>query len=346
LAAQRTASGAGDDRRPGPRARFREGEGVPPSRRRGPVPGGGEVTPGKVTSADVLEALHRATGMPIVADYYTRLYLPADVSVQNATLFDALNRLADRMRLRWNKEGEWLQFRSTSYFHDRLKEVPNRLLRRWVASRKQHGFLTLDDICEIVSLPPAQLDAEEMAEGARVLYGLMEWELFPRRGGLRPYLKHLAEFTPAQRQQMQTPPGLPFSRMTLAQQQGFLTLALGRDGNGTARLEHLAGAAMRVDYAVPGTYEWRSLPEEWRLSPGATTPFTAEALLPRLRERTRESALRAARQIDPQVSEAQIRPTEPVLTILYLPGPGSPLSVGGIHIARSSEDRTMVVRAP
>jgi hypothetical protein len=299
-----------------------------------------------VTTAEVLEAIHQATGLPIVADYYTRLYPASSLSVQNARVFDALNRLGDTLRLRWRKEGEWLQFRSTSYFHDRLKEVPNHLLRRWAASRKQHGFLTLDDICEIVGLTGAQLDAEEMAEGARALYGLMEWDLFPRRGGLRAYLKHLAQFNPAQRRQMQTPQGLFFSQMTLAQQQGFLALALGGDGIGPARLEHLAGATMRVDFAVPGSYEWRSLPEEWYLSPGATTPFTAEALLPRLRERTREAALRAARQIDPQVSEAQIRPTEPALTILYLPGPGSPLSVGGIHIARSSEDRTMAVRAP
>jgi hypothetical protein len=320
-----------------------------------------------VTTAEVLEAIHQATGLPIVADYYTRLYPASSLSVQDVRVFDALNLLGDTMRLRWRKEapgptptfrgypalrapargaGGWLQFRSTSYFHDRVKEVPNRLLRRWAASRKQHGFLPLDDLCEIASLPSAQLDAEEMAEGARVLYGLMEWALFPRRGGLRPYLKHLAAFTPAQRRQMQTPPGLPFSHMSLAQQQGFLTVALGRDGNGMARLEHLAGATMRVDYAVPGTYEWHPLLDEWRLSPGPTSPFTAEALLPRVRERTREAALLAARRIDPQVTAAQIRPTEPVLTILYLPGSGSPLSAGGIHVARTSEKRTMAVRAP
>jgi hypothetical protein len=174
----------------------------------------------------------------------------------------------------------------------------------------------------------------------------MEWALFPRRGGLRPYLRHLAAFTPAQRRQMQTLPGLPFSRMSLAQQQGFLTLAQGEDRNGVPLLEHLAGATMRVDYAVPGTYEWSPLPEEWRLRPGATSPFTAAALLPRVRERSREAALLAARRIDPQVTAAQIHPTEPTLTILYLPGPGSPLSAGGIHIARSSEDRRMAVRAP
>jgi hypothetical protein len=299
-----------------------------------------------VTTAEVLEAIHQATGLPIVADYYTRLYPASSLSVRDVRVFDALNSLCDTMRLRWRKDGDWLQFRSTSYFHDRLKEVPNRLLQRWATSRKQHGFLTLDDICEIVGLSWAQLNAEEMAEGARALYGLMEWALFPRRGGLRPYLQHLAAFTPAQRQQMQTPAGLPFSQMSLAQQQGFLTLALGGEGNGPAPLEHLSGATMRVDYAVPGAYEWSPLPDEWRFSPGATSPFTAEALLPRVRERSREAALLAARRIDPQVTAAQIRPTELTLTILYLPGPGSPLSAGGIHIARSSEDRRMAVRAP
>ena len=46
------------------------------------------------------------------------------------------------MRLRWNKDGSWLQFRSTSYYDDRLKEVPNRLLARWAARRRQSGMIT------------------------------------------------------------------------------------------------------------------------------------------------------------------------------------------------------------
>src|SRR5205823_2393907 len=61
----------------------------------------------KVTTADVLEAVHRACGLPIVADFYTRLYSPAEVSVQNEPVFDALNWVADSMRLRWIKEGDW-----------------------------------------------------------------------------------------------------------------------------------------------------------------------------------------------------------------------------------------------
>jgi hypothetical protein len=97
----------------------------------------GAATGKKITSADVLEVLHRASGVPIVADYYTRLYDPKAVSLHNQPLFEVLNQLADRLRLRWNREastrgaGVWLQFRSISFYYARLKEVPNRQLTRW-----------------------------------------------------------------------------------------------------------------------------------------------------------------------------------------------------------------------
>jgi hypothetical protein len=67
----------------------------------------------------------------------------------------------------------WLQSRSTSFFDDRTKEVPNRLLERWAASRQKHGALTLDDLLEIAQLPDAKLDGAEMAEGARECWGLL-----------------------------------------------------------------------------------------------------------------------------------------------------------------------------
>src|SRR5439155_11070175 len=127
-------------------------------------------------------ALHQATGMPIVADFYTRLYQPEAVSVRNERLFDALNRLGDTMRLRWNKDesagaGTWLQFRSMTYYHDRLKEVPNRLLTRWSTARREQGMLPLEDLAEIGQLPNAQLEAASMAEGVRERWGLSEWDL-------------------------------------------------------------------------------------------------------------------------------------------------------------------------
>jgi Putative zinc-finger len=201
----------------------------------------------RVTSADVLEALHRATDLPIIADYYTRLFPRVAVSVGNRTIWEALNQLADAMRMRWHKEGNWLQFRSASYFNDRLKEVPNRLLDRWAASRRQHGALTLDDLVEIAQLSDAQLDAKEMAEGARECFGLAEWSL-ASNGNLRRHLRFLSAFTPAQRQEAMSDSGLPFDRMTLAQQQRFLISLLKPEDTPLASAEELAGATLKVEY--------------------------------------------------------------------------------------------------
>jgi hypothetical protein len=277
----------------------------------------GAVPEPRLTTADVLEALHRATGLPIVADYYTHLYPPAEVSVRNALLFDALNQLADTMRLRWTRDGKWLQFRSTSFFNDRLKEVPNRLLSHWAASRREHGALTLDDLIEIAGLSDAQLDATGMAEGARACFGLTEWDL-PRLGHVRPHLRFLAEFTPAQRQQAQALAGLPFTQMTLAQQQGYFARAFLHRSD--THLEDLARATLHVDYTLPGWFRWSPSRREDRPWP--------------VRERTPEAALQAARRLDPQVTEAQIVPSALDVTILYMPQPNA----GPVHLVNSQND--------
>jgi RNA polymerase sigma-70 factor, ECF subfamily len=300
----------------------------------------------KVTSADVLEALHRATGLPIVADYYTRLYDARAVSLRNRPLFEALNQLADKMRLRWNREatgspGGWLQFRSTTFYYDRLKEVPNRQLNRWVASRSKHGFLTLDDLIEIAQLSDVQLDAADMAEGARDYWGLLEWDLVGSlTGGLiRPQLRALAEFTPAQRQEMLSPGGLAFARMSLAQQQKFIGFALQFGSTPLQSLDELAGATLRVKYTQPGSFEWRPPGPWWLryvvpLEPGKRVP------LPPIREKSREAALASLRRVDSHIREAilqacrradpradpsswdeaaQIVPTTRELAIIYTP---------------------------
>jgi hypothetical protein len=306
----------------------------------------------KVTMADVLEALHHATGRPIVADYYTRLYKPEDVSVRKQPLFDALNQVADTMRLRWNKEGGWLQFRSSSYYDDRLKEVPNRLLTRWAAVRRQHGMLPLDELIEMAQLPDAELDAAEMAEGARECFGLEEWDL-ARNGNLRPQLRYLATFTPEQRQLAMSAEGLAFTRMSLQQQQQYLA-------NGIVQplesLEDLAGAVLRVEYTQPGEFQWQP-PESWLwwawpIEPG---PQGRRAFMPPLRARTREAVIQAVRRIEPQVREgllkmfryglqppgdnlhpeeadrwlqgAEIVPTRLDLTIAYIPGTSNRLLI-------------------
>jgi hypothetical protein len=309
-----------------------------------PTTGGNAPEP-KVTSADVLEALHRATGMPIVSDYYTHLYKPDIVSVRNRPLFDALNDLADTMHLHWSRDAEarWLQFRSTGFFNDRLKEVPNRLLMRWAAARRQHGAATLDDLCEIAQLSDAQLNAADMAEGARLCWGLEEWDL-GRNGNLRKHLRYLAGFTPAQREEALGPTGLPFARMPLAQQQQFITFALEYADDPLQSLDDLAGSTLRVEYTLPGRFQWGA-PTAWGYTrwvvPLEAGPRGKRVLRPPVQERTREAAVEALHRIDPKIreallqsmrrgdprvdaappdDEAQIVPTRLNLTVLYVPG--------------------------
>jgi RNA polymerase sigma-70 factor, ECF subfamily len=293
-----------------------------------------------VTTADVLEMLHRATGFPIVADFYTRIFAKGKVSVREQPLFDALNTLGDAMRIRWNKEDRWLQFRSISYYDDRLKEVSSRLLSRWAATRRQRGALRVEDLIEIAQLSDAQLDAAEMAEGARQCWGLAEWGL-AGNGILRPHLRYLAEFTPAQRDEAMSPAGLPLMKMSLVQQQGFLALGI-RPAVRLESMEDLAGAVLRVDYRQPGEFRWQ--PPGWLqwFVPFEPGPSGRRALTPPIQGRTREAALQALREMDPRLREAvrqaagrfagpgqevqlvseaaEIVPTELDLVFVYMPG--------------------------
>jgi hypothetical protein len=291
-----------------------EGTGAQPSGGRS-IPG--ETASGKprVTHADLLEALHRATGLPIVADAYTRLYEPEAVSLHDQPLFDALNQLADTTRLRWHfGDGKWLQFRSASYFNDRLKEVPNRLLARWSASRRQHGALTLADLAEIAQLSDAQLDAAEVAEGAQACFDLQEWPL--AQGMARPHLRYLATLTPAQQQAAMSTAGLAFRQMSLGQQQQFIQFAFyqytNRPPTAGIDLGELEGASLRIAYRQPGDYQW------WPADGlrGDLPERAAELSL--ISGPTREEALQRARRIDPQIQPDAIVPAEPGVIFQYV----------------------------
>jgi hypothetical protein len=168
---------------------------------------------------------------------------------RDVTLFDALGRLSDTMRLRWSKDGDWLRFRSTGFFHDRLKEVPNRLLARWAESRRIHKTLRLDDLLEIAQLPDTQLQSQHMAEGARSLFGLVEWDLV-RSGNLLHHWRYLAALSPAQRRAALSEEGVSFARLSLPQQQTFVALNLGRQAE-HVQLEHFARATLQVEFKQP-----------------------------------------------------------------------------------------------
>jgi hypothetical protein len=322
--------------------------------RRPPPDGEGTAQPrvhDSVTSADVLEALHRATGMPVVGDYYTRLHTPREVTVRDRPLFETLNRLADTTRHQWRKDGSWLQFRTASFYDERMKEVPSRLLERWSAARRERGALPLAHLAEITALSDAQLDASAMAAGARECYGLVEWDL-ARSRGVRSHLRFLASLTPAQWREVTGKSGLAFADMTLPQQQQYLALAFGDRPGAVESLAELKGAALQVDYTEAGGFEWRpprsAPPPAPRRGGRLDGPEREEiAMEPApVRERTREAALQAARRIDPQAAESQVRPTEPTLRIRYtLGGPDGAVPQEIVATPRDVRIQTRLERA-
>ena len=202
----------------------------------------------EATIGDVLEAVFKATGKDLIGDAYTRLYPPGKLTETDVTLFDALNRLGDKMRERWTKADGWLKFRSASWFYDRPKEVPARRLTRWAASRKEHGALTLEDLSEIASLSNGQLDALTTYQGALARYDLQEWN-FARSTNLRDHWRLLGQVPADLRRGVETDAGLQCDRLPLPLQKRFIALAL-HDPDTDVRPgdRRVAKASLRIEY--------------------------------------------------------------------------------------------------
>jgi hypothetical protein len=183
-----------------------------------------ESHPVKVTSAELLEALHHASGFPIIADYHTRLASVEPEELAGRPLLAMIQQVAGTMRLRWQfSEGDWLQFRSIWGYYEQLQEVPSRLLSRWSEWRRREGYLPLEALMEIAALPGVQRTSEAMAAGACEIWGLIEWPL--AAGDLSGHLRFLATCSPSQREQAIAAQGLRYVNMSCEQQQRFLSLA-------------------------------------------------------------------------------------------------------------------------
>jgi hypothetical protein len=174
----------------------------------------------------------------------------------------------------------------------------------------------LEELIEIGGLSDAQLDSARMADGARALYGLAEWDFV--RQVPRPHLRFLASLTPLQRRQVAAEPGLAFDQMTLPQQQSFLKLALGGSTDlAKPTPEELTVISVRASLTPANGFRWNP-PFKGPPNPNAIGP-------PPVFGPTRESTLAAARRIDPSVTDAQILPGPMELHVRYALGnPGAP----------------------
>ncbi len=263
-----------------------------------------EAEPHLVT-ADVWEAVHRATGLPVVADFYSGLFPAVGMAQKQQSLFDALCRLGDRMGVRWTQDGDFLLGRSTSYYWDKLKEVPNRHLRRWRKEREAHAGLPLASLIEMAGLPDSQLNSRRVGEVVRHCWGLREWLFLEGEDASgRSGARFLSQLTAQQLQQARQPEGIPLAALTPGQQQGALQLyqetlkAFDRQGSEPPAFgpEAFRNAAFRVQYIPTGWYAWNSPSRPDQPLPRGVREITAP---------TQAEALAQARAIYPEVRAEQ-----------------------------------------
>jgi hypothetical protein len=253
-----------------------------------------------VTSADVWEAVHLKTGLPVVADYYTRLHSVAAIMVARAPLFDALCRVGDALGVQWRQDGGFLLCRSTSFFWDKLKEVPNRYLVEWQQERTRRGGLPLEAVLQMASLSDQQLDSAVVGQGISHCWDLPEWGIVgnapkPLEGTdtaasgtpeeLRAYARFLAGLPPGTRNLALRPDGLPFDALNAAQQQEFAQIYVARGGGNP---QMLPGLRIHADYVPAGSYAWYPVVEEEAKQ--RYTVYTQILKLPVVADKTAEGA--------------------------------------------------------
>lgn len=261
-------------------------------------------------SADVWEAVHRETGLPVVADFYTRLYSPKKLGNLHGTLFEVLCQAGDEMGVRWTRDGEFLLARSAGYFWDKLKEVPNRDLVRWRQDRSENGGLSLSSFLQMATMTDQQLESATVTKGIVHCWDLPEWESLGGRPRLENPLVAIARLlgllTREQQLRALSPSGVAVRELTAPQQRAVLQLWAETDasferqqarGSGTSP-DMVAAAHFVAEYTPAGWWQWTpplSTPQNpW---PRQLAPVTARS----------EDALRAeVRRLYPEVSGGQI----------------------------------------
>jgi hypothetical protein len=234
-----------------------------------------------LVTADFWEAVHDASGMPVVADAYSRRFPAPEVPAGSAPLFTVLCRGADALGLRWRNDGEYLLARSTSYFWDKRKEAARRDLRKWAEERRRDG-LPLGSLLDMALLSDEQLDSEVVGKLVRGCWGIDEWSVLSRRAAprladpapVRRYARFLTTLTDEQLRAA-TSAGLG-SQALSAQQQTALTSLLVQDGQSALVRP---GLSLHLQYAPANGFLWLPVvstsadgeaAERWPVVTGAT----------------------------------------------------------------------------
>jgi hypothetical protein len=108
---------------------------------------------------EILPALAEAYGINLVADAYRtqRFGRQPAAMPQELALYEALNRHLEHVG-EWTRDGEFIRARSRTWYHDRLAEIPARVIRHWNTRLRRERQMTLDDAAAVtLSLRNEQL---------------------------------------------------------------------------------------------------------------------------------------------------------------------------------------------
>ncbi len=253
---------------------------------------------------DVWEALHKETGVPIIADAYSHYFPMAAVTMDKVTLFDALYKAADAMDVWWKKDGSFIECRSTTFVWDKIKEVPNRYITRWEQDARRNGYLPVEDFLEMSTLSDTQLDSTIVGKAMEHCHGLRDWSIMGKgltKTGivpeqLRPYVRFAASLAPSERTQAMTEEGISAGTLRPAQQQALMKLA----GRSLSPAE-FAKVRFHFEYVPAGFYTWRPLVKHADYERAMRWPLVCE--------KTPEAALAAARKLYPSAEASQVAPS-------------------------------------
>jgi hypothetical protein len=170
---------------------------------------------------DFLPDLARTYGVQILADAYSSNNGMNFGTLPSTTAPTALFTLLDRYTQfshRWDRQGKLIRLRSRTWFLDRPREIPVRLVRQWKEQQEQHGALPLNTYLEMATtLTDAQLDG--LNTFSPEMNSLNLFEVSRGRHSLRLY----ASLSPAQRQQLGHGGILTVAQLTLLQRRLFLS---------------------------------------------------------------------------------------------------------------------------
>jgi hypothetical protein len=183
---------------------------------------------------DLLPDLARTYGVSIIADAYTNSpsgFLAKDsLAAEPTPLFALLDRLCEP-HLCWDcPSGQagrdaaprTIRLRSRTWFLDRPREIPQRLVRRWKTLFDTYGALPLAEYARMVSeLNEAQLESVPNLRTEERLVLYLPMFLRPGLWALRLY----ASLSPGEQQALWQGAALPVAQMTPPQRALFLAAA-------------------------------------------------------------------------------------------------------------------------